>query len=105
MQQIAIQPVPSQILKVVLGGQNCQIAIYQKNGQIYFDLNSNGVDIVFGVLAHDADALNPRLYAGFAGNLFFIDTQGSEDPTYEGLGSRFVLIYLTADEFASAEFS
>jgi hypothetical protein len=30
----------------------------------------------------------------------FIDTQGLDDPTYAGFGTRFFLIYLTADEFA-----
>lgn len=105
MQTVTIQPVPSQSLKVVLAGQNCQISIYQKNGKIFVDLNSNGIDISLATLAHDAVPLNPRSYAGFEGNLFFIDNQGSEDPTYEGLGSRFQLIYLTASEFAQAEFS
>lgn len=105
MQTIKIQSVPSQLLKVVLAGQNCQIAIYQKNGRVFVDLNSNGVDISLATIAHDAVPLNPRAYAGFAGNLFFIDNQGSSDPTYDGLGTRFQLIYLTADEFAQADFS
>jgi hypothetical protein len=37
---------------------------------------------------------------GFIGNLLFVDTQGSSDPTYDGLGSRFSLVYLTAEEYA-----
>lgn len=99
MQQIPVQPVPSQQLSAVLAGQNCQIAIYQKGGRMFVDINSNGVDVSTAVLAYDAVALNPRNYADFSGNLMLIDTQGSDDPSYLGLGSRFVLIYLTAAEY------
>ena len=41
-----------------------------------------------------------RGYTGFIGNLLFIDTQGNSDPSYDGLGSRFSLVYLTAEEYA-----
>lgn len=64
------------------------------------DLNVDGVDIVVGVIARDAVPLVCREYAGFAGNLLFIDTQGSSDPSFDGLGSRFTLVYLTAAEYA-----
>lgn len=100
MQVIPIQPIPAQLLSVVLNGQNCQIGIYQKNPCIFVDLNAGGVEISIGVRARDAVALNPNEYAGFLGNLFFIDTQGSDDPVYTGLGSRFQLVYLTEVEYA-----
>jgi hypothetical protein len=32
--------------------------------------------------------------------LLFIDSQGSADPSYDGLGDRFALVYLTAEEYA-----
>lgn len=100
MQQISLQPVPSQRLQIVLGGQNCQISVYERNGRVYLDLNSNGVDISIAVLARDAVPCVPIMYTGFQGNLIFADTQGASDPTYDGIGSRYQLIYLTADEYA-----
>jgi hypothetical protein len=100
MQQIPLQPVPSQATKVVLGGQNCQLSIYQKPQGVFVDINADGVDIVVGVIARDAVPLVCREYTGFIGNLLFIDTQGSSDPTYSGMGSRFSLVYLTAEENA-----
>ncbi len=100
MQEIPIQPVPSQITKVVLGAQNCQILIYQKPQGMFVDINVNGADVVTGVIARDAVPLVCREYAGFSGNLVFIDTQGNGDPVYEGLGSRYSLVYLTAEEYA-----
>lgn len=103
MQQIALQPVPSQILSIVLDGQNCQIAVYQKTQGLFVDLNVNGADISTAVIAHDVVPLVPTTYLGFAGNLIFTDTQGSNDPTFDGLGSRYQLVYLTAAEVASVQ--
>ena len=100
MQTVPLQPVPSQSTKVVLGGQNCQILVYQKPQGVFMDINADGVDIVVGVIARDAVPLVCREYAGFIGNLLFIDTRGSSDPSYNGLGSRFNLVYLTAEEYA-----
>lgn len=102
---IPIQPVPSQRIICVLAGQNCQIGIYQKGGYVYLDLNSNGVDMCVGSLAHNGVPLDARnSYDGFSGNLYFIDTQGSDDPLYTGFGTRWFLIYLTAAEVALTVF-
>ena len=100
MQTVPLQPVPSQSTKVVLGGQNCQILIYQKPQGCFVDINADGVDIVVGIIGRDAVPLVCREYTGFIGNLLFIDTQGSDDPSYDGLGSRWSLVYLTAEEYA-----
>jgi hypothetical protein len=93
MLQIATQAVPSQQLQVVLAGQNCQIAIYQKTQGMFVDLN----DISVAILARNGVPLTNN-YSGFQGNLVIIDTQGVDDPTYEGLGGRFQLVYLTEAE-------
>ena len=100
MQSVPLQPVPSQSTKVVLGGQNCQILVYQKPQGVFVDINADGVDISVGTIARDAVPLVCRKYTGFIGNLIFIDTQGSDDPSYDGLGARFALVYLTAEEYA-----
>jgi hypothetical protein len=100
MQTIPLQPVPSQSTKVVLGGQNCQIQIYQMPRGIFVDVNVDGTDVVLCVMAHDADPIICRTYLGFIGNLLFIDSQGNGDPTYDGLGSRYQLLYLTDAEYA-----
>ena len=100
MQQIPLQPIPSQSTKVVLGGQNCQLLVYQKPQGVFVDINADGVDIVVGVIARDAVPPVCRDYMDFIGNLLYIDTQGNTDPSYDGLGSRFNLVYLTAEEYA-----
>ena len=83
-----------------MGGQNCQILVYQKPQGVFVDINADGVDISVGTIARDAVPLVSREYAGFSGNLLFIDSQGSADPSYDGLGDRFALVYLTAEEYA-----
>ena len=104
MLQIPIQPVPSQQVLAVLGGQNCQISIYQKGSRVYVDLNSNGVEMCIAALAHNAVPLDAcNAYDGFQGNLYFIDTQGEDDPQFTSMGSRWQLVYLTASEVLLAE--
>ena len=95
MQLIPLQPVPSQQLQVVLGGQNCQISVYAKTTGVYVDLNVNGIDVSVGTIARDSVPLIPT-YSTFTGSLMVSDTQGNTDPTYDGLGGRYQLVYLTA---------
>lgn len=100
MLTVPLQPIPAQVTKVILGGQNCQINIYQKPQGVFVDITADDVDIIVGTIARDIAPLVSREYTGFIGNLFFIDTQGNSDPEYSGLGSRFSLVYVTAEEYA-----
>lgn len=100
MQQIPLQAIPAQAIRVILDAQNCSIAVYQKEQGLFADVAVGGAPVVSSVLARDAVPIVCRGYAGLTGNLLFVDTQGSEDPSYSGLGSRFALVYLTAAEYA-----
>lgn len=96
---IPIQPVPSQQVLCVLDDQNCQIAIYLRGSKIYVDLNSNGTNMCVACLGHNLVPLDScNSYDGFQGNLFFIDTQGVDDPQYAGFNTRWFLVYLTPAE-------
>lgn len=102
---IPIQAVPSQTVNCVLGGQNCQIAVYYKVQGIFVDLAINGADVFVASLGLNQNPLDPcNSYDGFAGDLYFIDTQGSDDPQYTGFGTRWFLLYLTAAEIESISF-
>ena len=98
MLMIPLQSVPAQVTKVILGGQNCRIRLYQKNEGLFVDLNADGVDVITCALARDADLIVSRQYVNFIGNLMFIDTQGNSDPNYTGLNGRFSFVYLSAAE-------
>lgn len=98
MQQISIQPVPSQTTQVVLDGQSCAISIYVKNQCMFIDLSVNGNQIAYAIQCKNLVTLIPTAYLGFSGWLVFFDTQGSSDPIYTGLGSRYVLLYMSLAE-------
>lgn len=93
MRQIPLRAVPAQASSVVLGGQNCQISVYQKSTGMFLDLQVNHEPIAMAVLCHDRVWLIREAYTGFVGDLTFVDTQGLEDPTYTGFGGRFQLMY------------
>lgn len=106
MLTIPLQPVPSQKFTVLLGGQACQLSIYQKQFGLFIDVSVNNTLIIAGVLCENLNRIVRSLYLGFAGDLAFVDTQASgapEDPNYRGLGDRFKLLYLTAAELPAGQ--
>lgn len=102
MQQIPVQPVPSQQLQCVLNNQNVELSIYQNGQGMFVDITSNSQVVSTCIIALNGVPLNPFSYSTFLGNLLFIDTQGVSDPFYSGLGTRFQLIYLDPAEYAIA---
>lgn len=100
-QVIPLQAVPSQTLAAVLGGQSCSIALYQKSTGLYMDLAVAGVVLFTGVPCLQDSLVVRGAYLGFVGNLTVLDTQGDSDPDYAGLGSRWVLFYLSPSDLPS----
>jgi hypothetical protein len=94
MQVIPLQAVPSQIVTVSLNGQGCAIAVYQTRYGMFVNVFLNGILILGGVIAQNLNRIIRDTYFGFTGDLCFYDTQGSDDPSYDGLGGRYVLLYL-----------
>lgn len=111
-QVIAIQPVTSQQLNVTLGGQACTIKLYYKSTYIpyaaeivtipplyipiqgcFLDLYLNDSLLIGGVLVMDRNLIVRNSYLGFVGDLAMMDTLGSSDPTIDGLGTRYLLVY------------
>ena len=120
MLQIPLSAVPSQTLSIVLGGQSCQIAVYQKQpiadeygvaAGLFFDLLVGGVPIINTARCLDRTRLLlDRQYLGVIGDFMFLDTAATEGgpptfngspPFYTGLGAQFVLLYLEASDLAS----
>ena len=65
---------------------------------MFIDLFLNNVLIIGGVLCLDRTYIVRDSYLGFSGDLFFADTQGTSDPYYTDLGTRYLLVYLTSAE-------
>jgi len=92
-ERIPLNPVPSQILSVQLGGQSCRINVRQRRTGVFVDLYMQDVPIALGVKAIDRKFLVRAAYTGFIGDIFFVDMQGEENPQYQGLGSRWQLAW------------
>jgi hypothetical protein len=110
MQIIPLQAVPSQTLSVSLGTQQCTINVYQKFYGVFLDLYATNTIsgplpslILGGQICQNLNIIVRSLYLGFIGDLAFVDTQGSSNPIYTGLGTRFLLVYLTPSEVLAAQ--
>ncbi len=95
---VPLQPVPSQVVTITLGGQACRLNVYQKRTGLYMDVYVGTVLIIGGVICENENRIVRSLYLGFIGDFIFIDNSGAgEDPGYAGLGgnsARFSLAYL-----------
>lgn len=90
---VPLAAVPAQTLSIELGGQQCRLAVRQKATGMYVDLYVNDALIIGGRIARNLARIVRSSYLGFAGDLAFFDTAGKTDPTYDGLGTRYVLLY------------
>lgn len=111
MQIIPLRAEPNQSLLAVLGGQNCAIRIESREigagvlqpGEVhlYAGLDVDGDPVLSGQLCREGVLLKRLDYLPFRGDLVFIDMTGEEDPQWPGLGTRWRLLYLDADEAAA----
>lgn len=81
-----------------LADQSCLIELRQKSMGLFINLYVNDALIIGGVICQNRNRIVRSAYLGFIGDLAFIDNMGASDPEYAGLGSRYELAYLTADE-------
>lgn len=93
MIQIPIDPIPAQEFTVMLGGQPCAVALYQRDDRLYMDLSVGDEPVCAGcVCLNLVDAVQTRTKK-FKGKLFFYDALGDTPPRWDGLGSRYSLYY------------
>jgi hypothetical protein len=95
---VPLTSVASQTVRISLGGQACKINVFEKSTGVYLDLYVNDSPIITGRLCMNNNKLVRDAYLGFVGDLVFVDSQGSQDPTSDGIGSRFALTYLEAGD-------
>lgn len=102
MLEIPLIAVPNQRLLVVLEEQDCTLKVYQRNERLYLDLYLDGVPLRQGAICLPRVDIPAHPYP-FQGRLYFVDTLTEPDkqqfPQYTGLGSRWLLMYLTDEEY------
>lgn len=98
MQIINVAPLPSQEFTVVLGGQECTISLYSRLGKMYFDLTAGAIPVCAGAICqHGTEILQSHTQL-FKGAFYFWDDEGSSPPMWEGIGTRFYLLYASDGE-------
>ncbi len=98
---VPLQAIPNQTVTTTLDGQVTQINVYQTYNGLFTDIYLENTLIIGGVICENQNRIIRSVYLGYSGDFAFIDTQGSNDPDYTGLGSRYFLTYLTAAELAA----
>lgn len=103
-EEIPLLSVPGQSMQILLNNQNCELSFTQRLTRIFSDLTVDGEVIWKGLLCHDRSPMKHFRTQNFVGNMVFIDGEGTEDPLYTGLGSRYRLYYYTDDVVLDASF-
>ena len=101
--EVPLRAEPAQALGIVLGGQNVSMRIYTRDNLgtpcMYCDLAVDGTMVWLGHTCHNLQDLKFYSYLPFSGVLRFVDLQGNADPQWEGLGTRWVLLYGAEDDW------
>jgi len=101
MVKIPLQPVPAQTVNALLEQQAATMTVRQLGTGVYLSLSLGDTSIVSQCICENANRIVRGTYQGFEGDVFFIDTTGAgADPQFDGLGTRFQLVYMTAAELA-----
>jgi hypothetical protein len=90
---IPLSQYPNQIFDVALNGQYCTITLLQRTTGLFFGLSTNGIQIADSVQCQNNQPVIFPDYRGFNGTILFIDKQATDDPTWDGLGTRYELRY------------
>ena len=103
MTRIPLATAPNQTLAVTLDQQNVQLALRQNASQMYIDVQLNDQYVVRSRVCRDRQRLLTGVrYKGLKGDFAFIDTQGTNDPEWTGLGAeetaRYLLLFLSDGE-------
>ena len=101
MQTVLAQAIPNQQLQCQFGNQSVTLVIVQYATGLFISVAAASVPILNSALCKNRTRIVRDAYLGFDGDFIWIDTQGDSDPSYAGIGTRFLLIYLSSDDLAA----
>jgi hypothetical protein len=102
MQTISAQAIANQTLQAQLGNQAVTLNIYQFTYGLFMDVLVAGSLIASCIPCQNLNRIVRYAYLGFQGDFIWYDSQGTEDPLYYGIGSRWQLLYLSAADLSAA---
>lgn len=87
----------SQTVTTTLSGKTVRLWVRQLSTGLYVDIWVEETPFLMGILCLAGTPLIRNPASVLPVELVFLDTQGSEDPDYTGLGTRWVLAYREND--------
>lgn len=90
---IALQPQANQAFSCSLDGKLAQITLETTDYGLFATVIYNGAAVATSRACLDRTDINAARYLGLPQALFFADTQGQSDPTFDGFGTRYQLCY------------
>ena len=101
MQTVQAQAIPNQQLQCQLGTQAVTLVITQTTFGLFMTVMVAGVTIISNVLCENLNRVVRDAYLGFVGDFVWYSTQDESDPVFTGIGSQYLLIYLSEDDLAT----
>lgn len=92
MMVVPLEAIPNQRVDVVLSGSAYSVEILTRRGRLYITVWQDAAII----LSNRYLAAYAPLVKGFV----LADTEGTDDPVYEGLGARWQLLFAEAADIA-----
>ena len=85
---------PNQSLTTTLGSQSIEITLNTRwNNELYITIKAGDEDIVINRICRNKVKIVNKNYKSINGDLAFYDRSGDDDPNWEELGDRFMLIW------------
>jgi len=103
MVEIPLQPIPAQELQCILDSQNCTLRLYWRFWKLYMDLMVDSEPVFQGAICQNLQWVNQSPSPEFSGGLVFVDGLGDDAPRWDGLGTRWALLYLDVEEAADPQ--
>ena len=101
MIRVPLLALPDQRIQMILGGQDVTLRAYTRDGHLYTDLDVSDAAVWRGFISRNCVPCKLYTHLPFSGQLVFVDMQGTQDPEWQSLGGRWLLVYLTDAEVSA----
>lgn len=102
---VPLQAVPAQRIKTVLNDGIVNLEVYQRRYGMFVNVEVNDRLVIGAVIGQNRNRIIRSEYLkkehNFSGDFSFLDLQGSSDPHFADLGTRYQLAYFTDAEIVT----
>lgn len=90
---VPLDALPNQNFTLEMDGKDVELEFLTRGPFLYANIKVDSQDKLNGIVCQNKCNLFLYPNIGINGKLYFEDTQGSLDPIYFGLGTRWILVY------------